>query len=108
MITPRRLIVVVLGSSDRFGEGRRPARTGLVALRPLGGSRPAHGSEAGRSAARTSDEAADRRPDQRRRLPGLNAVLRGVVLAADKLGWEVIGFKDGFEGLLLPEHYIDP
>jgi 6-phosphofructokinase 1 len=38
--------------------------------------------------------------------PGLNAVLRGVVLAADKLGWEVIGFKDGFEGLLLPEHYM--
>jgi 6-phosphofructokinase 1 len=38
--------------------------------------------------------------------PGLNAVLRGVVLAAEKLGWEVIGFKDGFEGLLLPEHYM--
>ena len=38
--------------------------------------------------------------------PGLNAVLRGVVLAAEKLGWEVIGFKDGFEGLLPPEHYI--
>jgi ATP-dependent phosphofructokinase / diphosphate-dependent phosphofructokinase len=38
--------------------------------------------------------------------PGLNAVLRGVVLAAEKLGWEVIGFKDGFEGLLSPEHYI--
>jgi hypothetical protein len=25
-------------------------------------------------------------------LPGLNAVLRGVVLAAEKLGWEVVGF----------------
>src|SRR6266516_773829 len=34
--------------------------------------------------------------------PGLNAVLRGVVLAAEKLGWEVIGFRDGFEGLLPP------
>ena len=34
--------------------------------------------------------------------PGLNAVLRGVVLAAEKLGWEVIGFRDGFEGLLRP------
>jgi 6-phosphofructokinase len=34
--------------------------------------------------------------------PGLNAVLRGVVLAADKLGWEVVGFRDGFEGLLPP------
>ncbi len=38
--------------------------------------------------------------------PGLNAVLRGVVLAADKLGWEVIGFRDGFEGLLPPGDYI--
>jgi phosphofructokinase-like protein len=37
--------------------------------------------------------------------PGLNAVLRGVVLAADKLGWEVIGFVDGFEGLLPPGKY---
>ncbi len=32
--------------------------------------------------------------------PGLNAVLRGVVRSADKLGWEVLGFRDGFEGLL--------
>jgi ATP-dependent phosphofructokinase / diphosphate-dependent phosphofructokinase len=38
--------------------------------------------------------------------PGLNAVLRGVVLAAEKLGWEVIGFRDGFEGLLPPGDYI--
>src|SRR3954468_13528070 len=37
--------------------------------------------------------------------PGLNAVLRGVVLAAEKLGWEVIGFLDGFEGLLPPGNY---
>ncbi len=32
--------------------------------------------------------------------PGLNAVLRGVVRAADALDWEVVGFRDGFEGLL--------
>ncbi|HEY8900351.1 MAG TPA: ATP-dependent 6-phosphofructokinase [Chthoniobacterales bacterium] len=32
--------------------------------------------------------------------PGLNAVLRAVVRAADGLGWEVLGFRDGFEGLL--------
>jgi len=38
--------------------------------------------------------------------PGLNAVLRGVVLASEKLGWEVIGFCDGFEGLLPPGDYI--
>jgi len=29
--------------------------------------------------------------------PGLNAVLRGVIKAAEKLGWQVIGFLDGFE-----------
>ncbi|MCU0795080.1 MAG: 6-phosphofructokinase [Akkermansiaceae bacterium] len=34
--------------------------------------------------------------------PGLNAVIHGVVGAASNLGWEVIGFKDGFEGLLPP------
>jgi 6-phosphofructokinase 1 len=38
--------------------------------------------------------------------PGLNAVLRGVVLAAEKLGWEVLGFLDGFEGLLPPGNYM--
>jgi phosphofructokinase-like protein len=38
--------------------------------------------------------------------PGLNAVLRGVVLAADKRGWEVIGFHDGFEGLLPPGRFV--
>src|SRR5262245_28574927 len=32
--------------------------------------------------------------------PGLNAVLRGVVCAATNLGWRVIGFHDGYEGLL--------
>lgn len=34
--------------------------------------------------------------------PGLNAVIRGVVRAASNLDWEVIGFHDGFEGLLPP------
>ena len=32
--------------------------------------------------------------------PGLNAVLRGIALAAEKLDLEVLGFRDGFEGLL--------
>ncbi|MES2571826.1 MAG: ATP-dependent 6-phosphofructokinase [Verrucomicrobiota bacterium] len=32
--------------------------------------------------------------------PGLNAVLRGLVRAASNMEWEVIGFHDGFEGLL--------
>ncbi len=38
--------------------------------------------------------------------PGLNAVIYGVVGAADKLGWEVYGFRDGFEGLLPPGDYM--
>jgi len=38
--------------------------------------------------------------------PGLNAVLRGVVLASEKLGWEVVGFRDGFEGLLPPGNHV--
>ena len=38
--------------------------------------------------------------------PGLNAVLRGAVRAASSLGWEVIGFKDGYEGLLNGGDYI--
>ena len=32
--------------------------------------------------------------------PGLNAVIHGVVGAAAAKGWETIGFRDGFEGLL--------
>lgn len=42
--------------------------------------------------------------------PGLNAVIHGVVGAASKLGWEVVGFRDGFEGLLPPGDYmhLDP
>jgi 6-phosphofructokinase 1 len=42
--------------------------------------------------------------------PGLNAVIHGVVGAANTLGWEVIGFRDGFEGLLPPANYtvLDP
>lgn len=37
--------------------------------------------------------------------PGLNAVTHGVVGAASRLGWEVLGFKNGFEGLLTPSAY---
>jgi len=38
--------------------------------------------------------------------PGLNAVIHGVVGAANTLGWEVVGFRDGFEGLLPPGDYM--
>ncbi|HZS01661.1 MAG TPA: ATP-dependent 6-phosphofructokinase [Chloroflexota bacterium] len=36
--------------------------------------------------------------------PGLNAVLRGLVkTAVGRFGWEVLGFEDGFDGLLDPQ-----
>ena len=38
--------------------------------------------------------------------PGLNAVLRGAARAASRYGWEVLGFRDGFEGLLPPGDFI--
>jgi 6-phosphofructokinase 1 len=40
-------------------------------------------------------------------VPGLNAVLTGTVMAASELGWEVVGIRDGFEGLLFPDRYTD-
>ena len=40
-------------------------------------------------------------------VPGLNAVVTGAVLAADKLGWEVVGIRDGYDGLLVGDNYPD-
>src|SRR5512142_2976926 len=40
-------------------------------------------------------------------VPGLNAVITGVVLAASRLGWEVVGIRDGYDGLLFPDRYPD-
>jgi ATP-dependent phosphofructokinase / diphosphate-dependent phosphofructokinase len=40
-------------------------------------------------------------------VPGLNAVIAGTVLAANELGWEVVGIRDGFDGLLFPDRYPD-
>jgi len=37
--------------------------------------------------------------------PGLNAVIRSATLAARQRGWDVIGIRDGFNGLLAPEQY---
>jgi 6-phosphofructokinase 1 len=39
--------------------------------------------------------------------PGLNAVLHSVVCAAERLGWEVLGIRDGYNGLLDPGNYPD-
>src|SRR5689334_7920624 len=38
-------------------------------------------------------------------VPGLNAVITGATLAAHQQGWEVVGIRDGFEGMLFPERY---
>jgi ATP-dependent phosphofructokinase / diphosphate-dependent phosphofructokinase len=40
-------------------------------------------------------------------VPGLNAVITGAVLAASELGWEVVGIRDGYEGLLFRDRYPD-
>ncbi|MCC6511358.1 MAG: ATP-dependent 6-phosphofructokinase [Pirellulaceae bacterium] len=38
--------------------------------------------------------------------PGLNAVIRGTYKAARQLGYEVIGFQKGYEGLVDPVSYV--
>ena len=40
-------------------------------------------------------------------VPGINAVIMGAALAAGKLGWEMVGIRDGFDGLLHPDRYPD-
>ena len=40
-------------------------------------------------------------------VPGINAVIKGAALAAAQQGWEVVGIRDGFAGILQPEHYTD-
>jgi ATP-dependent phosphofructokinase / diphosphate-dependent phosphofructokinase len=39
--------------------------------------------------------------------PGLNAVIRAAVLSATNRGWQCVGIRDGYNGLLLPEQYVD-
>jgi 6-phosphofructokinase 1 len=39
--------------------------------------------------------------------PGLNAVIRAATLAAINRGWEVVGIRDGYNGLFLSEQYPD-
>lgn len=40
-------------------------------------------------------------------VPGINSVVVGAALAAGRLGWELVGIRDGFDGLLHPERYPD-
>jgi len=55
-----------------------------------------------------------RRPPRIRRIaintgggdaPGLNAVIRAVVLAADGMGWQTYGIREGYNGLLEPRRF---
>jgi 6-phosphofructokinase 1 len=39
--------------------------------------------------------------------PGLNAVIRAVVLSALHREWECYGIREGYNGLLLPEQYVE-
>lgn len=39
--------------------------------------------------------------------PGLNAVIRAVVIAAQSRNWECVGIRDGYNGLLTPQDYCD-
>lgn len=39
--------------------------------------------------------------------PGLNAVIRAATLAAVNRGWECVGIRDGYNGLLSPERFPD-
>jgi len=40
-------------------------------------------------------------------VPGLDVVLAGVARAAHGIGWEVVGIRDGYDGVLCPELYLD-
>jgi phosphofructokinase-like protein len=37
--------------------------------------------------------------------PGLNAVIRAVTIGAIRRGWDVVGIRDGYNGLMMPEDY---
>ncbi|MGB9673916.1 MAG: 6-phosphofructokinase [Anaerolineales bacterium] len=39
--------------------------------------------------------------------PGLNAVIKAVTVSAIHRGWEVLGIRDGFNGIMFPESYPD-
>jgi ATP-dependent phosphofructokinase / diphosphate-dependent phosphofructokinase len=40
-------------------------------------------------------------------VPGLNAVVAGAVLSASRLGWEIVGIRDGYDGLMSRNNYSD-
>ena len=38
-------------------------------------------------------------------VPGINAVIIGAAMAANEMGLELVGIRDGLEGLLRPDRY---
>jgi 6-phosphofructokinase len=40
-------------------------------------------------------------------VPGLNTIIKGAVLAASELDWDVVGIRDGYDGLLFSGRYPD-
>jgi 6-phosphofructokinase len=40
-------------------------------------------------------------------VPGMNTVVTGATLAAGELGWELVGIRNGFDGLLHPDLHPD-
>jgi 6-phosphofructokinase 1 len=40
-------------------------------------------------------------------IPGMNSVVAGAVLAAGELGWELVGIRNGFDGLLHTDQHPD-
>ena len=38
-------------------------------------------------------------------VPGMNGVIKGAAMAAGKLGWEIVGIRDGFDGVLHRDRY---
>jgi ATP-dependent phosphofructokinase / diphosphate-dependent phosphofructokinase len=40
-------------------------------------------------------------------VPGINAVVAGAVLSANKLGCEIVGIRDGYDGLMSRGNYPD-
>jgi len=40
-------------------------------------------------------------------VPGMNTVVAGAALAAGELGWELVGIRDGFDGLVNPGDHPD-
>ena len=40
-------------------------------------------------------------------LPGINTVITGAAKAAGLMGWDIVGIRDGFQGLLHPDRYPD-